>query len=150
MVYMNMKTTKDSRFPHKKVQSNSFDDGTVAVYSGDIQLLSLITLMQSHNHSLVYSDSSVFFRNPQNVVVSFENACKLHNAYKSNDKIVERVKLQRSGSTIKTLCNKIMFTPAGVLSHRQTSFLIAQRIGKFPTVFDHWKFVALSLLVQKD
>lgn len=145
-----MNAKANPRFPHKKVQSDSFDDGTLALYSGDIQLLSLIALMQSHKFSLVYSDSSVFFRDPNRVVVSFENACKRHNSCKSNHKIVERVKLQRSGNTIKTLCNKIMFSPAGVLAHRQTSFLIAQRIGKFPTVFDHWKFVALSLLVQKD
>lgn len=135
-----------TKFTHAKTQSDSFDDGTPALYSGNIQLLSLMAVMGGSDYDLVYTDSSVLFRHKQTKdVISFENACKYHNGHMTNLHIVNRVKLQRSRGEIKTLCNKVQFTRKANIQFLQTAFSGV----RVTTTFDLWSKIANELLTQK-
>lgn len=95
----------------------TYKDGSLVFNSKEIQLMSLLRVLNFINFELVYSDSSVYVRSKEKKGsrYSFENAVHLHNHFEellftddvSHVKLVHRIKLQRNQAYIDVQSHKI-------------------------------------------
>lgn len=110
LVEGNIVETQNTRYLLGKRRSVTFDDGAIVVNTRDDQLKSLTDYMLTRgDYSIVYSSSSVFFRNSTGDVYSFACAVHWHNRSSSPAKLVKKVKIQRVNNRLVVQSHKVEY-----------------------------------------
>lgn len=120
----NVVKTRNTRYLLGKQRGTTFTDGHKIEDTTEVQMNSLRQFMRAEGYVLVYTDGAVFFRDLCGAAMGFANAVRFHNKTKSPFKLVEKVKLQKSGNRIIVQHHKVRYI-TGVAQAVNCSFATA-------------------------
>lgn len=121
----NVVQTRNTRYLLGKQRNTTFPDGHKIEDTTEVQMNSLRQFMRAEGYVLVYTDGAVFFRDElTGATMGFANAVRFHNKTKSPFKLVQAVKLQKSGNRVVVQSHKVSYI-TGVAQAVNCSFAAA-------------------------